>query len=332
MREITHYVAAIDFRSIGVIGLLVFVYAAVALANTTEHLFNKIFDVTSHRPFHLRLAIHWSMITLGSGLLAMSLFMSSEVIEWSGSVGATSNTQQSLRQFLSFTAAWILLFLLYSWMPNLKVSLGAAATGSLVSAIFWELGKYGFQIYIVKAVPYSAIYGSIGLLPLFLLWIYLTWWIVLFGLILTQTLQSYSGQPLVGLLDAGRDHKSFPAEWLLPSLFEIATEFSLGRSLTASELARRLSVSTEQAARLGKALVHEKLASEINTAEQRFSLAKPAENILVQDVMVLTAGMSRAKQHPAWKNWDDSIVSMVEKRSQVTLAQLLESDPKLGES
>lgn len=328
MREITHYVAAIDFRSIGVIGLLVFVYAAVALANTTEHLFNKIFDITSHRPFHLRLAIHWSMITLGSGLLAMSLFMSSEVIEWSGSVGATSTTQQSLRQFLSFTAAWILLFLLYSWMPNLKVSLRAAATGSLVSAIFWELGKYGFQIYIVKAVPYSAIYGSIGLLPLFLLWIYLTWWIVLFGLILTQTLQSYSGQPLVGLLVAGRDQKSFPAEWLLPTLFEIASEFASGRTLTAREIGRRLSVPTEQAARLGKALVHQQFVNEIDTAEQRFTLAKPAENIAVQDVVAITASMSRARQHPAWINWDDSITSVASERSRITLAQLLESVQK----
>ncbi|MCH1495113.1 MAG: YihY/virulence factor BrkB family protein [Rubripirellula sp.] len=331
MREITHYVAAIDFRSIGVIGLLVFVYAAVALANTTEQLFNKIFDVTSHRPFHLRLAIHWSMITLGSALLAMSLFMSSEVIEWSGSVGATSTTQQSLRQFLSFAAAWILLFLLYSWMPNLKVSLRAAATGSLVSAIFWELGKYGFQIYIVKAVPYSAIYGSIGLLPLFLLWVYLTWWIVLFGLILTQTLQSYSGQPLVGLLVAGRDQKSFPAEWLLPTLFELASAFASGRTLTAREIGRRLSVPTEQAARLGKALVHQRFANEIDTAEQRFSLAKPAENIVVQDVVAITASMSRTRQHPAWTNWDDSITSVAHERSQITLAQLLESFQKTNE-
>ena len=135
------------------LGLLLFVYAAVALVNTVEHLFNRIFDVVSHRPFHLRLAIHWSMITLGSGLLAMSLSMSAEVIEWSGSVGANSGVQQGLRQFLSFTASWILLFLLYALIPNIKVSVKAAAGGSLVSALFWELGKYGFQIYVVKAVP-----------------------------------------------------------------------------------------------------------------------------------------------------------------------------------
>ena len=141
MQEVTRFVAAIDFRSIGVLGLLLFVYAAVALANTVEHLFNRIFDVVSHRPFHLRLAIHWSMITLGSGLLAMSLSMSAEVIEWSGSVGANSGVQQGLRQFLSFTASWILLFLLYALIPNIKVSVKAAAGGSLVSGTVLGIGK-----------------------------------------------------------------------------------------------------------------------------------------------------------------------------------------------
>ena len=87
----------------------------------------------------------------------------------------------------------------------------------------------------------------------------------------------------------------------------------------------------QQAARLGKALVHQRFANEIDTAEQRFTLAKPAENIVVQDVVAITASMSRTRQHPAWTNWDDSITSVAHERSQITLAQLLESFQKTNE-
>ncbi len=302
MQEVTRFVAAIDFRSIGVLGLLLFVYAAVALANTVEHLFNRIFDVVSHRPFHLRLAIHWSMITLGSGLLAMSLSMSAEVIEWSGSVGANSGVQQGLRQFLSFSASWILLFLLYALIPNIKVSVKAAAGGSLVSALFWELGKYGFQIYVVKAVPYSAIYGSIGLLPLFFLWIYLTWWIVLFGLILTRTLQSFQGQSLRALMLRGSSTLDASADWILPMLVEIGKKFSQGQSISTQELARRLSISSDDTAKFGDILVENDLAHYLDSAERRLALSRPAEAILIFEVVDLTHRMSHARQHEAWQS------------------------------
>ena len=333
MQEVTRFVAAIDFRSIGVLGLLLFVYAAVALANTVEHLFNRIFDVVSHRPFHLRLAIHWSMITLGSGLLAMSLSMSAEVIEWSGSVGANSGVQQGLRQFLSFTASWILLFLLYALIPNIKVSVKAAAGGSLVSALFWELGKYGFQIYVVKAVPYSAIYGSIGLLPLFFLWIYLTWWIVLFGLILTRTLQSFQGQSLRALMLRGSSTFDASADWILPMLVEIGKKFSQGQSISTQELARRLSISSDDTAKFGDILVENDLAHYLDSAERRLALSRPAEAISICEVIDLTHRMSHARQHEAWQSLGlrDPQSQISKSTSLLELLHKTDEEPQLNE-
>lgn len=333
MQEVTRFVAAIDFRSIGVLGLLLFVYAAVALANTVEHLFNRIFDVVSHRPFHLRLAIHWSMITLGSGLLAMSLSMSAEVIEWSGSVGANSGVQQGLRQFLSFTASWILLFLLYALIPNIKVSVKAAVGGSLVSALFWELGKYGFQIYVVKAVPYSAIYGSIGLLPLFFLWIYLTWWIVLFGLILTRTLQSFQGQSLRALMVRGSSTLDASADWILPMLVEIGKKFAQGQSISTQELARRLSISSDDTAKFGDILVENDLAHYLDSAERRLALSRPAEAISICEVIDLTHRMSHARQHQAWQSLGhrDPESQLSKTTNLLELLHKIDEEPQLNE-
>ena len=265
------------------------------------------------------------MITLGSGLLAMSLTMSSEVVEWSGSVGVNSGLRQYLRQFLSFSASWVLLFLLYSLMPYTKVSIRAAATGSLVSALFWELGKYGFQIYVVKAVPYSAIYGSIGLLPLFLLWIYLTWWIVLFGLIVTQTLQTVGGQSLQGLLVTGRERRDFSPEWLLPALVEIASAFARGKSLTVHQLARTLTITTVEAARAGDVLVDAKLANYVDSPQKQLTLARPAESIRVSEVLKLTNQLTRARTHAAWKKLLIKEGTPTSGGSEKTLAALIET-------
>ena len=192
LHDLADKVSSVDFASIGVFGLLLFTYAAVALANAAEHLFNRIYEAPSKRPAHLRLAIHWSILTLGGGLLAMSLYLSGQLVEWFGNMEGRETLKPILTHCVSLLASWILLFLVYALMPNTRVSVKAAAIGAAVSAVLWELAKYGFQIYLSEAVPYS-LYGSLGLIPLFLFWIYLTWLVVLFGLILTYTLQALGG-------------------------------------------------------------------------------------------------------------------------------------------
>ena len=54
--------------------------------------------------------------------------------------------------------------------------------GSFVSAVLWVVAKWGFGFYVSMFMPYSQLYGSLALIPLFLFWLYMIWWIVLFGL------------------------------------------------------------------------------------------------------------------------------------------------------
>ncbi|MDC0295566.1 YihY/virulence factor BrkB family protein [bacterium] len=325
MQEVTRIVSAIDFRSVGVFGLLLFVYAAVALANTAEHLFNRIYEAESQRPFHLRLAIHWSIITLGSGLLAMSLSMSAEVIEWSGTVGVNSATRRILSHFLSLTASWVLLFLLYALMPNTKVALKSAATGSLAGALLWEAGKYGFQIYVIKAVPYSTIYGSIGLLPLFLFWIYLTWWIVLFGLILTHTLQTIGGRSPQELIKQDLTPRQMEADWMLPMMIEIAEGFARGCTLPMQALAAKMGLSNRDTTALANTLVEANLLQYLEGTEKRVTLNRPADSILVKDVLTLADRSRSAKSHAAWLRLESHRGSSQVADAKLHLSDLMET-------
>ncbi len=304
LKEVTASVSSIDFKSIGVFGLLLFIYAAVALADATEHLFNRIYDAPSSRPIHIRLAIHWSMITLGSGLLAMSLYMSGRMVEWFAQNGAGYTSQLWLNHLVSVLASWVLLFLLYALMPNTHVSVHAAAIGSLFGSLFWEIAKFGFQIYVAKAVPYSALYGSIGLIPLFLFWIYITWLIVLFGLILTNTLQTFGTRGVGGTTWADDEMPTGDPDWMLPIMSEVASAFAIGQALDNQSLADKIGLSPRIVHQMTVKLIEAGMLLRVTASageEETLTLARPAEAIDVHDILEIAHQTRPTSDHPAWK-------------------------------
>lgn len=330
LHEMTDKVASLDFASIGVIGLLLFIYAAVALADSTEYLFNRIYDAPTKRPLHLRLAIHWSIITLGSGLLAMSLYLSGQAIDrlsgLNGVLGENGELARAvLTHMLSLLASWVLLFLLYALMPNTHVSVRAAAAGAAVSAFLWETAKYGFQVYVAEAVPYSALYGSLGLIPLFLFWIYVTWLIVLFGLILTYTLQTLNGRRL----RPDDRHEELPQgdpDWMLPIMAEVAGSFQVGNSIGRQDLADQLGLSSRIVHEMETKLIEGGLLLRVTASvseEESLTLAKPADKISVARILELAHQTKPTSTHPAWKTLANLKQAEREASAGKTLADLL---------
>lgn len=328
LHQATSQIANLDFASIGVFGLLLFLYAAIALTDSTEHLFNIIYDAPSHRPIHLRLAIHWSIITLGSGLLALSLYMSGQVVDWFGTIGAGSKPVWIVQHLLSLIAGWVLLFLLYSLMPNTHVSLRAAAIGAAVGAVLWEFAKYGFQIYVTKAVPYSALYGSLGLIPLFLFWVYVTWLIVLFGLILTYTTQTIRGRHR---RDSFVEPDAMPAgdpDWMLPIMTEVAMEFENGNAIGRQSLADQLGLSSRVVHEMENELINNGCLRRVPGGageEDRLTLARPAERILIADILKLAHQSRPMSSHRAWKILANLKLAERHAAGQKTLADVIDA-------
>ncbi|MGA2915224.1 MAG: YhjD/YihY/BrkB family envelope integrity protein [Sedimentisphaerales bacterium] len=172
--------------SITIISSVFIIWAAIALLITIENSFNLIWGV-SRRNMLQRIANYWAFLTLGPLLFGVAVYV---------------NTRYSLAGHLSksiftyigpvvpFIVAFIGLYAMYMLMPNAKVKSGPAAWGALVAAIAWIIAKWVFGLYIVKFVPSSVIYGVLGLVPLGVLWIFITWLIVLFGLQLAFTTQN----------------------------------------------------------------------------------------------------------------------------------------------
>ncbi len=174
--------------SITVISCLFIIWAAISLLITIESAFNIIWGVSHGRNWLQRITNYWAFLTLGPLLFGVAVYVNACY-----AFSFTKNILSYVGPVVPFFVALIGLFSLYILMPNAKVNAKAAFWGAFVAAIIWTAAKSAFGYYIIKIIPqstYSIIYGTVTLIPVGVLWIYLTWFIVLFGLQLTYTTQN----------------------------------------------------------------------------------------------------------------------------------------------
>ena len=296
---LTDLLAQIDnlsFTSIGVAGLMVFIYAAMTLVLAVEYDFNTIFKSPTGRPWHLRIPIYWSVITLGAGLLALSLYLTGQLVEEARELHVVwDSVVQLLSRILAFIVSWMMLFLLYLLIPNTRVRIQPALIGSLVAALLWELGKVGFQTYVSVTLPYNALYGSLGLIPLFLLWVYISWLIVLFGLELTYALQTLRGRR--SRLNAPQgDETLLDPRWLIAMMAVIAEAFQRGKTITVEQIADGMGLPVRAVSHLVQRLVKEGMLHRVeddgDEEDPGYTLSLPPEKIQVESLLKLGRSMS----------------------------------------
>ena len=172
-----------------VIGLVFLALTALALMLTIERVFNVIWRVPRPRPIAQRLIIYWAALTLGPILIGASLSLTSWLV--TQSVTMTRETKD-LHTVLLKTVPVLLnvaaFGLLYFLIPNRRVAAKDALIGGAVAAVAFELMKRLFALYIQLVPTYALIYGAFATLPIFLLWIHLSWIVVLFGAVVVAVL------------------------------------------------------------------------------------------------------------------------------------------------
>ena len=316
LADLNRQVSQVSFTSIGLVGIVLLFWAALSLVVTAEQCFNRVFDCEVGRRWSMRVAIYWAAITLGPVLLMLSIWLTSQVTEWidtlpamirgvfgGGVSGNLVDLLQSALNTLSYLAAlvatWILLILLYVLLPNTRVKLRAAMIGAFVAAALWEIGKWAFGLYVENAVGYSALYGSLGLIPLFLLWIYVTWLIVLLGLELTYTLQTEPGDTWK---DPRRNDQRvlLDPRWLIPLMAIVAERFRQGEAATLEDLAQKTGLPRRVTSRLVEQLRRAGMLRAVTgggEVDQPHVLARPADQISLTALLKL--GQQWALEQPA---------------------------------
>lgn len=164
-------------------GIVVLIIIALMLISTIDTALNQTWNVVARRKPLSRFLIYWAVLTLGpilvgAGLYATSYILALPVLE---GVESTLDIKRRLIALMPFITSTLAFTLLYVVVPNCYVNRYYALTGGVVAALLFEIAKYGFGLY-VKSVPtYELIYGALATIPMFLIWIYLSWVIVLLG-------------------------------------------------------------------------------------------------------------------------------------------------------
>lgn len=167
---------------LGSVGLLLLGVTALALMLTIDRTLNNIWRVPRPRPLAQRLMVYWAALTLGPLLLGASLSMTSYALSASrGLVSALPGGLAVLIDLLEFSLLAIGMAAMYRFLPYTHVRWRHAWAGAVFVALGFEVAKRGLGWYVQSVPGYSMVYGAFATLPIFLLWIYLSWLIVLLG-------------------------------------------------------------------------------------------------------------------------------------------------------
>jgi membrane protein len=174
--------------ALGVVGLAL---TGVLLMMTIDEALNRIFRVRRRRPIGQRLLTYWAVITLGPLLIGGSLSVSSYLVGAALGYLEIPRIAQYPLGFLPFLLTWGALSLLFIFVPHRHVEWRHGLLGALFAALAFEAAKRGFAFYISHFPTYAFIYGTFATILIFLVWLYVSWMVVLIGATVTSMLPGW---------------------------------------------------------------------------------------------------------------------------------------------
>ena len=171
------------------VGFLFVLGAALMLLLTVENALNRIWQVRKPRPILKRLVMYLLMLVAGPPVLGASLWATSYLVGASiGLIGHLPPAAAFVLNLGPVLLGTLALGGLFYWVPNAPVRRRDALVGGLLASIAFELGKRGFAAYLLHVPTYKAVYGAFALVPVFLLWVYLSWLLTLATALVTANL------------------------------------------------------------------------------------------------------------------------------------------------
>ncbi len=271
---------ALDLTALTWVGLGILAYSAISLMVTIESSFNAICRAPSGRAWTWRLLVYWAVVTLGPTALIATVWVDNRFDLMLTDVVAWQWLGQLTSMLWSFIITSLAMFAIYRMVPNARVAMRPALIGGLIAGLLLEVGKRLLGAYVSDALTFRTLYGSLGLIPLFMFWVYLMWLVVLFGLEVASTLQALSGrrhipqrQEASGIVD--------PTS-VLAVMRVVAERFGLSTPTTVRDIVTAAGIATPVAERMLDELVRAGLLHRINGADGEasgFSLTRPADAI-----------------------------------------------------
>ena len=234
--------------AVGLVGFSFLLITSVSLFFSVEKAFNRVWRVSAQRPVYVRLTTFYSVITLAPALIGLGFIIDGWITARFGALAGA----------LAVIVPWALqtsaLTLMYKLLPHARVRWRAALTGGVIAAIGFELTQVLFNVYVNSIFDGSVraqIYGGFSLVPIFCLWLYILWVIILGGVEVSYLVQHYQALNSAVLTRKNRREgvlPSAPTAYLIARIFcEIAANVrAAGGGLSPSEVAKRLHIELDE--------------------------------------------------------------------------------------
>ncbi|WP_230419303.1 YihY family inner membrane protein [Undibacterium griseum] len=171
------------------VGGIALMLTAVTTMAMIDRSFNQIWQVKRSRPLFQRILVYWAIVTLGPLLIGGSISITSYLFTaTSGMVGTVPFLGGMVFTLISILFTTGAFTLLYMSVPNRTVNWRDAAWGGLFAGCAFEIAKRGFAIFVTHFPTYTIVYGALAAIPIFLVWIYLSWLITLIGAVIAAAL------------------------------------------------------------------------------------------------------------------------------------------------
>jgi membrane protein len=334
LMSVMRSVSELSFEAIGAVGALLLIWAALGLLVSLENSANRIYRAPRGRSWAARIGIYWTVLTLGPILLLVVLYAAEYWLGRAESLPLVGPLFALLAEFGSLFGSFLAFLLLYKLMPNTHVRWRPALWGAFVAAGLAEASKWAFGLYVSRALPYLKLYGAIGLVPLFLFWLYVGWLIILFGLEIAFTLQAMRGRVFERNDWRGSFVTANP-QWFVPLMVALARGSHSGQPVSRQELAEQLELPLEAVGELVARLEAEGLVHHVSRrgAEVGLTLAMGPERIplarLVELASRATLG-TRRRVGPGWEALAALLADTQTAAGERTLADASSIPPLVG--
>lgn len=285
LTDLIQTAAKTNLTVVGWIGFGVIVYSAVSMLVTVETSFNTVYRAPAGRPWSRRVPLYWFLITISPAAIYATAMAHQMVETWATEYTGALWFVELVHVAWSLCIGWLFWFVVYTLVPNTTVSLQSSAIGALVCAILLEVAKRSLGAYLSNAFSINQLYGSLGLVPLFMFWVYLMWLFILFGLEVSATLQ-FLGNRALEEIENRRATTGLVEPAAVVSVMEVVAEdFRDGVPTPQRKIADRTGVPERAVATIVQELCTAGLLHRIERDQNAVCLAQSPEHVTADRLM-----------------------------------------------
>lgn len=285
-RSIHEFIQNTRHARLGTWGVIFLILAGIFLLGQIESTLNDIWGVVHSRNLWSHVQIYCTAIIVGPALLAGAAALTSgpHLQATQRLIARMPIVGPMIFPTLTLIVLWLTFALFYEFVPNTRVRFSAAAIGGMVAGTVWHVNNLLGFIYISRVVSNGTIYGRLGLLPVFMLGIYFSWAIVLFGAQVSYAFQNralYFQERLTE--NVNQRGREFVALRLMTC---IGQRFQRGlQPPTSQEMSDQLCVPSRLVQQVLQTLVAAHLVIEVSGPEPAFTPGRPLEQINAHHIL-----------------------------------------------